>query len=101
VAVEQKTCYQDDASPRVPVLLDADDNNLLRLRRRSDHGIAGAIGGRRVHRHDAGNWYVQKHAGSHGGDYEECRLLGYKTPVRTSQETHYVSVTESSQLLLT
>jgi hypothetical protein len=28
--------------------------------------------------------------GFHGGDYEEWRLLGYKTPVRTSQETHYV-----------
>jgi hypothetical protein len=24
----------------------------------------------------------------HGGDYEECRLVGYKNPVRTSQETH-------------
>jgi hypothetical protein len=36
----------------------------------------------------------------HGGDYEECRLLGYKHPVRTSQETHYVSTTESSQLML-
>jgi hypothetical protein len=23
----------------------------------------------------------------HGGDYGECRLLGYKNPVRTSQET--------------
>jgi hypothetical protein len=33
-------------------------------------------------------------------DYEECRLLGYKTPVRTSQETHYVSTTEPSQLML-
>jgi hypothetical protein len=22
--------------------------------------------------------------GFHGGDYEECRLLGYKNPVRTS-----------------
>jgi hypothetical protein len=22
-----------------------------------------------------------------GGDYEECRLLGYKIPFRTSQET--------------
>jgi hypothetical protein len=32
--------------------------------------------------------------------YEECRLLGYKNPFRTSQETHYVSVTESSQLML-
>jgi hypothetical protein len=31
---------------------------------------------------------------------EECRLLGYKNPVRTSQETHYVSVTESSKLML-
>jgi hypothetical protein len=36
----------------------------------------------------------------HGGDYEECRLLGYKDPVRTSQETHYVSATEPSQLML-
>jgi hypothetical protein len=25
--------------------------------------------------------------GFHGGDYEECRLLGYENPVRTSQET--------------
>jgi hypothetical protein len=33
-------------------------------------------------------------------DYEECRLLGYKNPVRTSQETHYISTTESSQLML-
>jgi hypothetical protein len=31
---------------------------------------------------------------------EEWRLLGYKTPVRTSQETHYVSTAESSQLML-
>jgi hypothetical protein len=38
--------------------------------------------------------------GLHGGHYEECRLLGYKTPVCTSQETHYVSATESSQLML-
>jgi hypothetical protein len=38
--------------------------------------------------------------GFHGGDYEECRLLGYKTPVRNSQETHYISATESSQLML-
>jgi hypothetical protein len=37
--------------------------------------------------------------GFHCGDYEECRLLGYKIPVRTSQETHYVSVTELSQLM--
>jgi hypothetical protein len=32
--------------------------------------------------------------GFHGGNYEECRLLGYKNPVRTSQVTHYVSATE-------
>jgi hypothetical protein len=38
--------------------------------------------------------------GFHGGDYEEFRLLGYKTPVRTSQETHYVSTIQSSQLML-
>jgi hypothetical protein len=37
--------------------------------------------------------------GFHGGDYEEC-LLGYNNPVRTSQETHYVSATEFSQLML-
>jgi hypothetical protein len=36
----------------------------------------------------------------HGGDYEEYRLLGYKNPVRTSQEAHYVSNTESSHLML-
>jgi hypothetical protein len=28
---------------------------------------------------------------------EEYRLLGYKNPVRTSQETHYVSATKSMQ----
>jgi hypothetical protein len=38
--------------------------------------------------------------GFHGGDYEEWRLMGYKTPVRTSQVTHYVSATEPSQLML-
>jgi hypothetical protein len=38
--------------------------------------------------------------GFHGGDYEECRLLGYKTPVRISQEKHYVSATESNRLML-
>jgi hypothetical protein len=35
----------------------------------------------------------------HGGDNKDCRLLGYKNPVRTSQETHYVSATESSRLM--
>jgi hypothetical protein len=43
---------------------------------------------------------LRKIWGSHGSDYEECRLLGYKNPVRTSQETHYVSATESSRLIL-
>jgi hypothetical protein len=38
--------------------------------------------------------------GFHGGYYEECRLLGYKIQVPTSQETHYISVTEPSQLML-
>jgi hypothetical protein len=38
--------------------------------------------------------------GAHGGDYSEWRLLEYKNPVRTSQETYYVSTTESSQLML-
>jgi hypothetical protein len=31
---------------------------------------------------------------------EEWSFLGYKAPVRTSQETHYFSATESSQLML-
>jgi hypothetical protein len=35
----------------------------------------------------------------HGGDYEECSLLGYKTQVRISQET-YISATEPSGLTL-
>jgi hypothetical protein len=38
--------------------------------------------------------------GVHGEEYEECRLLGYKNPVHTSQETHYVSATEPSPLML-
>jgi hypothetical protein len=33
-------------------------------------------------------------------DYEEFCLLGYKNPVRTSQETHYVSTTEPNRLML-
>jgi hypothetical protein len=37
--------------------------------------------------------------GFHSDDYEEC-LLGYKNPVRTSQQTHYVSAIESSRLIL-
>jgi hypothetical protein len=38
--------------------------------------------------------------GFHGGDYEECRVLEYKNPYRTSQETRYVSATEPRQLIL-
>jgi hypothetical protein len=38
--------------------------------------------------------------GVHGNEYEECRLVGYKHPVRTSQVTHYISATEPSQLML-
>jgi hypothetical protein len=38
--------------------------------------------------------------GLHSGGYEECRLPGYKGPVRTSQETHQVSATEPSRLML-
>jgi hypothetical protein len=33
-------------------------------------------------------------------DQDQCRLLGYKNLVRTSQETHYISATESSRLML-
>jgi hypothetical protein len=43
---------------------------------------------------------LRKILGFYGGDYEECRLLGYKNPVRTSQETHYISATGSSRLML-
>jgi hypothetical protein len=38
--------------------------------------------------------------GFHGGDCGECRLLGYKNQVRTSQETHYFSTTEPRRLML-
>jgi hypothetical protein len=34
------------------------------------------------------------------GEYEECRYLGYINTVHTSQETQYVSATESSRLKL-
>jgi hypothetical protein len=35
--------------------------------------------------------------GSCGSDYEECRLMGYTNPVRTSKDTHYVSATDPSR----
>jgi hypothetical protein len=38
--------------------------------------------------------------GFHGSDYEQCRHLGYINTVLISQETHYVSTTENSQLML-
>jgi hypothetical protein len=34
------------------------------------------------------------------GDYEEYRLLAYTNPVLTSQETHHISATEASLLML-
>jgi hypothetical protein len=34
-----------------------------------------------------------------GCDYEKCSFLCYRSSVRTSQETHYVSVTEPSWLM--
>jgi hypothetical protein len=49
---------------------------------------------------DLNLWICLKICGFHDSDYEECRLLGYKNPGRTSQETHYVSATESSQIML-
>jgi hypothetical protein len=36
----------------------------------------------------------------HCSDYEECRRLRCKTPVRTSQETHYISATKHKRLTL-
>jgi hypothetical protein len=36
----------------------------------------------------------------YGGEYEKFRVLRYKTPVRTSQETYYLSATEHSRLML-
>jgi hypothetical protein len=34
-----------------------------------------------------------------GGEYEECRLLGYGNPAHSSQETLYVSTTEPNRLM--
>jgi hypothetical protein len=38
--------------------------------------------------------------GLQGGDYEECRRLGYKKSVLTSYETHYFSTTDPRLLML-
>jgi hypothetical protein len=45
------------------------------------------------------HWQRCKIWGFHGGHYEECRLLGYKNPVHTWQETHYVSTTALRRLM--
>jgi hypothetical protein len=47
-----------------------------------------------------GKWRKSNIRVFHGYDYEEYRLLEYEIPVRTSQETHYVSLTEPSLLML-
>jgi hypothetical protein len=46
------------------------------------------------------SWSNLEHNSINSYKVEECRLLGYKNPVCTSQETHYLSATESSQLML-
>jgi hypothetical protein len=57
--------------------------------------------GKYVHsKRDGEHQWESKIWSIHGSDYEECRLLRYKNLVRTSQETYYVSATESSQLML-
>jgi hypothetical protein len=43
---------------------------------------------------------IRKILSFQGGDYEGCRFLGYKIPVRTSQETYYISATYPSRLIL-
>jgi hypothetical protein len=43
---------------------------------------------------------LSKDLGFHGCDNEERHLLGYKIPVRTSQETHYVSATQHNRSML-
>jgi hypothetical protein len=41
-----------------------------------------------------------KICGFHGGDYEECRLLGIKPQFVPHRNTHYVFVTELGRLML-
>jgi hypothetical protein len=43
---------------------------------------------------------LYKIRGFYDCDYEKYRLLGYKNPVPTSQETQYISATEPIQLML-
>jgi hypothetical protein len=44
--------------------------------------------------------HLCKILGFHVPDYKECRLLGYKNLVHTSQKTHYVSATDPRRLML-
>jgi hypothetical protein len=46
-----------------------------------------------------GKWVVVRDTTA-GGNRIYLRLLGYKNPVCTSQETHYVSAIEPSRLML-
>jgi hypothetical protein len=39
-------------------------------------------------------------SGFDGSDHEECRFLGCKSPIPTSQKTHYVSATEPNGIML-
>jgi hypothetical protein len=43
---------------------------------------------------------IYKIRGSHGGDYEELRLLVHKSPVDTLQAAHNFPATETSRLML-
>jgi hypothetical protein len=75
-----------------PVRTDVSEDlsaSIIMVTRISDLGTLAVISNRRTLRR-----------GFHGGDYEECRLLEYKTPVRTSQVIHYCSVTEPTRLIL-
>jgi hypothetical protein len=43
-------------------------------------------------------YFLVRFEGVQGEDYEECRLLVYKNPSRTSQETQYLSAIEPGRL---
>jgi hypothetical protein len=45
-------------------------------------------------------WSSCKVSSFHGSDYGECSVLGYKNPVRISEETHYVPTGEPRRLML-
>jgi hypothetical protein len=80
------------------------ETSTLRIKRRISYWYANLLGKKNCYL----KWYMVpskrtnypcKTSGFHGGDYEECRLLGYKTPVHTSQETQYISTTQPRQLI--